>query len=32
MNNKIDLYFETDNNNILTKMKPIYGTDELLNV
>ena len=30
MNNKIDLYFETDNNNILSKMKPIYGTDELL--
>ena len=31
MNNKIDLYFDTDNNNILSKMKPIYGTDELLN-
>lgn len=31
MNNKIDLYYETDNNNILSKMKPIYGRDELLN-
>ena len=31
MNNKIDLYFDTDNNNILSKMKPIYGIDELLN-
>ena len=30
MNNKIDLYFETDN-NILSKMKPVYGTNELLN-
>jgi hypothetical protein len=31
MNNKIDLYFEKDNNKILSKMKPIYGIDELLN-
>ena len=30
-NNKIDLYFETDNNNILSKMNPIYGIDGLLN-
>jgi hypothetical protein len=29
--NKIDSYFETDNNLILLKMKPIYGTDEQLN-
>ena len=28
---KIDSYFETDNNSILSKMKPLYGTDELLN-
>jgi hypothetical protein len=32
MNNiKIDSYFESDNNNILSKMKPIYGIDEGLN-
>ena len=31
MNNiKIDSYFETDDNTILSKMKPIYGTDEEL--
>lgn len=29
--NKIDSYFETDNNLMLLKMKPIYGTDEQLN-
>jgi len=29
--NKTDSYFETDNNSILSKMKPVYGTDELLN-
>ena len=29
--NKIDSYFETDNNLILLKMKPIYGTNEQLN-
>jgi len=29
--NKIDSYFEADNNNILFKMKPIYGTNEPLN-
>lgn len=31
MNNiKIDSYFETEDNTILSKMKPIYGTDEEL--
>ena len=30
-NNKNDSYFETDNNIILSKMKPTYGTDEKLN-
>ena len=30
-NNKNDSYFETDNSIILSKMKPIYGTDEQLN-
>lgn len=29
--NKIDSYFENDNNNILSKMKPKYGTNEELN-
>jgi hypothetical protein len=29
--NKIDSYFEIDNINILSKMKPTYGTDEELN-
>lgn len=29
--NKIDSYFENDNNNILSKMKPIYGTNEEFN-
>jgi hypothetical protein len=31
MNNKIDLYFEFDNDSISSKMKPIYGTDEEYN-
>jgi len=32
MNNiKINSYFESDNNNILSKMKPIYGIDDELN-
>jgi len=30
-NNKINSYFEADNINILSKMKPIYGTNEPLN-
>ena len=30
MNNKIDLYFEDVSDNINHKMKPVYGTDELL--
>ena len=29
--NKIDSYFENDNNSILLKMKPVYGTNEILN-
>jgi hypothetical protein len=29
--NKIDSYFENDNNIILSKMKPIYGTNEEIN-
>lgn len=29
--NKIDSYFEANDNTILSKMKPLYGTDELLN-
>jgi hypothetical protein len=29
--NKIDSYFEANDNIILSKMKPVYGTDELLN-
>lgn len=29
--NKIDSYFETNDNIILSKMKPVYGTNELLN-
>lgn len=29
--NKIDSYFENDNNYILSKMKPVYGTNEILN-
>jgi hypothetical protein len=29
--NKIDSYFEEDNINISSKMKPVYGTDEQLN-
>ncbi len=28
---KIDLYFEANDNAILSKMKPVYGTDEQLN-
>ena len=28
--NKIDSYFENDNNYILSKMKPVYGTNEIL--
>ena len=29
--NKIDSYFENDNNSMLLKMKPVYGTNEILN-
>ena len=29
--NKIDSYFEANDNIILSKMKPVYGTNELLN-
>ena len=29
--NKNDSYFEADNITILSKIKPVYGTDELLN-
>ena len=29
--NKIDSYFENDTNNIMSKMKPVYGTESILN-